>query len=408
MSQTHLAVAEALALVLAQSRAMPTEEVPLAQAFGRVLASDVTSPLDVPPWDNSAMDGYALRAADSGESVSLVVDAVVGAGQSHSAEVQAGHCVAIMTGAPLPPGVDCVIPIENSDRAMEGDVQLTGQTTAGRYVRRRGSDVAKGATVLRAGRVLEAADVGLIASLGMPTVAVRRRPMVAILATGSEIVPPGQPLEPGQIYSSNNITLCGLVAEAGAEPLDLGLVHDSPDAMEQALRRALSADVVLTTGGVSAGVFDHVLDIWRTLGIEQVFWKVRMRPGKPIALGRSEHGVVFGLPGNPVSSAVGFYEFVRPLLRTMLGADDVHLPVVDAIAQEDLKARPGRARFERVRLSWDRGWKARSTGSQSSGILSSLSMAEGLLMVPEQHAGPSAGEPCRVQLLPTPRLPVAG
>ncbi len=394
-----LSVEQALERILADVPLQPAEDVPLAGAYGRVLASDVVSRVSVPPWDNSAMDGYAVRAADTPGALRLLE--MVGAGSVASRPVAAGSAIGIMTGAPVPSGADAVVMVEHTDGATAGEVVIERRAEPGQHIRRRGEDVRDGATILRAGQALTPARVGLASSVGHPTLPVRRRPVVAVLSTGDEVVEVGRPLGPGQIWSSNNATLVGLVLQAGGVPLDLGNVPDELDATVAAMRRAVTeADVVVTTGGVSVGEYDFVKDALGALGASIDFWKVRMKPGKPLAFGKAGRVPLFGLPGNPVSCMVNFLQFVRPWLRTSLGDPNPHLPVVDAVAGADFHERPGRARFVRVTL--ERGadrWVARPTGSQSSGVLTSMALAHGLMVLGPEAEPPSAGDDVRVQLI---------
>ncbi len=397
-----LSVDEALARVMATLRLSGEEVVSLDHALGRVLAHNLDSPVDVPPWRSSAMDGYAVQAADtSDDGVQLRLNEVVGAGGWPSVALSPGTATAVMTGAPLPEGADAVVVIEDSDGSMEGEVGLRLATSPGRYVRARGSDVVAGSRVIDAGTTLSPADVGLLGSLGMPEVAVRVAPRVAILTTGDELVRPGSPLAPGQICSTNHLTLAGLVRQAGGDPVDHGNVGDDLDSLLAALEPCLEADLVLTTGGVSVGIYDHMKEALAELGVRSDFWKVRMKPGKPLAFGVSAQGsVVFGLPGNPVSCMVNFLQFVRPWIRSSLGDPTPFLPVVNAVAAETIQGRPGRARLERVILAYTpEGFEVRSTGNQSSGVLTSMSRAHGLLIIPADERGPEPGDRVRVQLL---------
>jgi molybdopterin molybdotransferase len=271
-------------------------------------------------------------------------------------------------------------------------------------VRRRGDDVRRGDVVLARGQGITPARLGVAASAGRTTLSVARRPRVAILTTGDEVVRPGRPLGPGQIRGTNHLTLAGLVTEAGGDPVDAGHVGDDPDALVAALRGALDADILLTTGGASVGDHDHLREALAEAGVTEVFWKVRMKPGKPVVFGTAERDArtvaVFGLPGNPVSCMVGFFEFVRPWLRSALGDPTPHLPVVHATCADDLASRPGRARFERVVLEpGDEGWTCRSTGSQSSGVLGSMARGHGLVLIAPGDAGPGPGDRVRVQLV---------
>jgi len=401
-----LTVDEAQSRILATVVPLGLETVPLAEAYGRFVAADVTASVDLPPWDNSAMDGYAVRAADTadGEVVLRLIE-TVGAGAVATARVGPGTAIGIMTGAPVPPGADAIVIVEDTDGSRTTAVRVRGRATPGQHVRRRGEDVRSGTVVLRAGAKLTPAAVGLASSLGRTSLDVRRRPIVAVLSTGDEVVAPGTPLQQGQIWSSNNASLSGQILEAGGVPLDLG---NAPDRLEDtiaALARAVeAADVVITTGGVSVGAFDVVKEAHRAIGATAEFWKVRMKPGKPLAFGRIENGgrsvPLFGLPGNPVSCMVNFAQFVRPWLRTALGDPRPFLPVVEAIAGEAFDEAPGRARLIRVRLSRE-GDRivALSTGSQSSGVLTSMVRAHGLMLLGVDAPPPRGGERVRVQIL---------
>jgi len=397
-----LTVEQAQQRILAQVPRLSAEEVALADAYGRVLAADVLSQVDVPPWDNSAMDGYAVRAADLSETgATLRLLEMVGAGSVARQPVVSGTAVGIMTGAPMPAGADAVVMVEHTDGATTGAVTVGRAVVPGVHIRRAGEDVARGATILTAGQVLTPARVGLASSVGHAVLPVTRRPVVAVLSTGDEVVPPGQPLGPGQIWSSNNATLVGLVHAAGAVPLDLGTVPDSLDATVTALRDAVArADAVVSTGGVSVGEYDYVKPAFEALGASMDFWKVLMKPGKPLAFGHAGEVPLFGLPGNPVSCTVNFLQFVRPWLRTALGDPRPFLPVVDAIAGDDFRERPGRARFIRVCLAPDGPrWIAHRTGSQGSGVLTSMARAHGLMAVGVEAAAPRVGDAVRVQVI---------
>lgn len=401
-----LTVEEAQARILGEVPLLEAEEVVLHDAFGRFLAEDVSSTIDVPPWDNSAMDGYAVRAADTAEGeVALQINETIPAGGVGTIRVEPGTASAIMTGAPVPDGADAVVMVEKTDGAREGEVRIRGRAVPRQNIRDRGLDVKSGDVVLRAGTRLTAAGVGMAASVGLDRVMVRRQPRISVLSTGDEVVLPGNPLGPGQIYSSNNYALCGLVRDAGALPRDCGNAGDDLESLVSALRAAADgADAVCTTGGVSVGAFDYVKEAHAELGAQMDFWKVRMKPGKPLAFGRvSIEGRVvplFGLPGNPVSCMVNFLEFVRPWIRMAMGDERPWLGVVDAVAGEDFRGRSNRLRLERVVLDREDGrWVARSTGSQSSGVLTSMVRAHGLMIVPIDASAPAQGDPVRVQLL---------
>ncbi len=411
-----LTISEALTRVHAVIPELHVESVPLHQAYDRVLAADVVSPRDVPPFHNSAMDGYAVRAADTGPGVELRLNEVIAAGSVGTMPVGPGTASAIMTGAPMPEGADAVVMVEKTDGSRAGCVCIEHTASVGDHIRPRGGDIAHGAVILRRGERLTAAAVGLVSSLGFPEVSVVRRPRVAVLSTGDEVVQPGEPLLPGQIYSSNNVALCGLVLEAGGEPIDLGNAPDDLDAIAKAIANgAEQADIVLTTGGVSVGAFDFVKEAFAAVGASMDFWKVCMKPGKPLAYGhatRSDGTVVplFGLPGNPVSCMVNFLQFARPVVLAAQGVQDRFLPLVTARSRVDWPSKPGRARLQRVVLERDAdGLWFRSTGTQSSGVLTSMAHADGLLLLSVDSPGVVAGEAATVQLLRAPAgSPVAG
>lgn len=399
-----LTVREALDRVLAETQRLPVQEVPVGEGVGRILAEDVVATRDVPAWDNSAMDGYAVRAADtaSGEAALRVLE-VIGAGSVPTQRVEAGTASAIMTGAPVPEGADAIVMVEDSDGSQQGEVHLLGVAEPGQHIRRRGEDIRAGTTLLEAGTRLGPAGLGHAASQGVARLVVSRRPVVAILSTGDEVVPPGEPIGPGQLFSSNNASLAGLVVQAGGIPRDFGTAPDDLGAIRDRLAACIAeADCVLTTGGVSVGEFDFVKDAFEQVGVPMGFWRVSMKPGKPLAFGVAQRGdtkvPVFGLPGNPVSCMVNFLQFVRPRLLTAMGASHPYLPVLHARAGEDLRIRPGRLSFVRVALE-RRGEQifARFTGNQSSGVLTSMVRAHGLAIL--DGDGAREGDLVQVQLL---------
>jgi molybdopterin molybdotransferase len=325
--------------------------------------------------------------------------AVVNTGSMPSAAVARGECVQIATGAPMPDGADAVVRVEDTAEASEG-VALRVAVKPGNNVREPGEDMRAGETVLEAGRLLRPADIGLLASLGLSMLRVARRPRVAILSTGDELVDLGEPLGPGQIVNSNAYTLAAAVEEAGAEPIHLGIVRDRPELIRAAFADAMTADMALSTGGVSGGSFDYVRSILGELGYQERFWKVAQKPGKPLTFGRCGRTPVFGLPGNPVSSLVCFYLYVVPALRTMLGLDRVHLASAAATLVEGVRKAPGLTEFVRCSLQGSpEDYRARSTGTQSSGALRSLSLGDALIVGPAEAAQLDAGARVRVVLL---------
>lgn len=382
-----LQLEEAVSRVLGEITPTGVETIPLSEALQRVVAESVISPMDVPPWDNSAMDGYAIHAADTRDTeVSLPVNEVIAAGGVGSMVVRPGTATAIMTGAPIPKGADSISILERTNGAHTGQVCIRGRSNVGDNIRRKGQDIAKGSVVIEKGERLTPARLGLLASLGMTQVAVRRQPHVAILSTGDELVQPGTPLGPGQIYSSNNICLSGLVKEMGAIPRDFGFSRDNKAELKAKIEACFTCDVVVTTGGVSVGAFDFVKEMFVDLGISMEFWKVRMKPGKPLAFGMATVGTrripIFGLPGNPVSCMVNCYQFVRPWVLTSMGANRAFLPVVSAMTAHAFRQRKGREQLIRVRVYRDNGQLiCRSTGTQSSGVLTSMAQANGFLLM---------------------------
>jgi molybdopterin molybdotransferase len=400
-----LSVAEALERVLAGVPVLSTESVPLGEALSRVLAESVVAGREVPPWDNSAMDGYALRWADSRAAsedhpIELVLVGEIAAGRVALREVGPGQAYRILTGAPLPPGSDAVVPQEDVHR--DGDrVILRRPVKARAHVRPRGEDIRAGDRLLERGAVLRPAALGVLAALGRAHVAVYRRPRVAILSTGDELVPPDAPLGPGQIPDSNTYTLCGLAVEAGAVPVRLGIAPDQPDELVARLRQGLESDVIVSSAGVSVGDRDYVREAAETLGARLDFWKVNMRPGKPLTFGRiggrsgggSGERLFFGLPGNPVSSMVTFELFVRPVLRRLGGHPTLDRARVRARALAPIDNPGPRPGYLRVRLeSRPEGLGATPTGEQGSGILRSMLLADGLAVVPGDTRIPVGGD----------------
>ena len=382
-----ISVREALACVLGELPRLGAEQVAVTRARGRVLAEAIRAPRDVPPFANSAMDGYAVRAADTSGAaatrpVALRVLETVGAGGLPQQAVAAGAAIRIMTGAVVPEGADAVVRVEDT-REVAGGVEILNAVRSGNAIRHAGEDMRADEVVLTVGRLLRPADVGLLASLGFAMVRVVRRPRVTVLVTGDELVEVGQPLGPGQIFNSNAYTLAAAVEEAGGIPTLLGIVRDEPELMRSAFAEAFSADMVLSTGGVSMGSFDFVRRILQDLSYQERFWQVAQKPGKPLTFGLRRDVPVFGLPGNPVSSLVCFYVYVLPALRMMMGLQQVHLPNVAAVLTERLRKSEGLTEFIRcvVEGSSDQ-YRVRSTGSQSSGVLRSLSLGDGLIVGP--------------------------
>ena len=394
-----LTVEQALEQILARTRPLETEIVDVTSALGRILAEPVVSRREIPPWANSSMDGYALRARDTREGpAELHVVGRVAAGAVITGAIGPGQAVRIFTGAPLPEGADAVVPQE--DVEVAGDrVRVPGHVREAAFVRSAGEDVRRGDHVLSAGRRLGAAEIGLLASLGHTPVRVHRRPRVAILSTGDELADLGTEPGPGQIPNSNTYSLMAQVSEAGAIALNLGIAHDRLDSIEERLNAGREADVLLSSAGVSVGELDMVREALARSGAELHLWRVSMRPGKPITFGSWGPRLVFGLPGNPVSAMVTFELFVRPALLRMSGATTLQRPRLVARARSPI-ANPGARRgYLRVRLTRrDDGFEAELTGEQGSAILSSMTLADGLAVVPEDTVI-AAGEVVDVILL---------
>jgi len=390
----------ALDRILATLPSPRSESLPLRLAAERVLVEPVASPSDLPPFDNSAMDGYAVRAADVSQAsptnpVRLRVRAKIPAGKHFVGELAPGECVRLFTGSPLPCGADAVVMQEDTrpNAAHPAEILICDGVASGEYVRSQGEDVQRGAMLVAAGEALTPGRISLLAATGISQVKVGRRPVVGLLATGSELREAGEPLAPGQIYESNRATLAPLVTRAGGVPITFPLVPDTLVATQAALAGAFSeSELVITSGGVSVGEMDFVKAAFEALGGELQFWKVAMRPGKPFVFGRLGEKFLFGLPGNPVSAFVTFLLLVRPALRRWQGANDLALPIHRGVLGEALANSGDRRHFVRVRM--DREGNVFSAGQQASHALASLAAADGLLDVPPSTslaAGTSVG-----------------
>jgi len=403
------------ALTVAQAQAFITRLVPplrtverlaLRSALGRVLAEDVCSSIDVPAHDNAAMDGYAVRGLDllPDETTLLTVAGTGLAGRRFAGGVSPGHAVHIMTGSVMPDGLDTVVPQEFVSRGTDGRIRVPPGVVHSGYNRRlRGEDLAFGARALPAGRLLRPADLGLLASLGRAEVPVFRRLRVAFFSSGDELRSIGEPLPEGCIYDSNRYTLWAMLTRLGVEVLDLGVVADDPRALREAFAQAAAAaDVVITSGGVSVGEADHTRRVMAELG-EVMFWKLALRPGRPLAVGRIRASTVddgapgtllFGLPGNPVAVMVSFYAFVREALLRMAGALPEPLPTLKVSSAAPLRKRPGRTEYQRgvVQCGDDGRWQVHTTGLQGSGLLHSMSQANALVVLGHDQGPVAAGE----------------
>lgn len=375
------------------------EMVPVRSALGRVLARDLVAPFDVPAHDNSAMDGYAVRAADLvGAETSLNVVGTAMAGGAFSGTVGPGQAVRIMTGAVLPLGADSVV-IQEVARVQGETVLLPHCDKPGQNVRRAGEDLVAGRSALQAGQRLGPAELGLAASLGLAELTVYRRPRVAFFSTGDELASIGHPLGPGEVYDSNRYTLYGALTRMGLDIMDLGVVRDDPASLEQAFSQASAqADVVITTGGVSVGEADYIRDILGRLG-DVHFWRIDIKPGRPMAFGRLGDAWFFGLPGNPVAVLVCFYQIVRDVLQRLQGLDPIPpQPSFQVHCDSAIRKRPGRREFPRGVLHQDNGqWRVSLSGNQGSGVLRSMTDANCFICLPEDSASVSPGDLVEVQ-----------
>jgi molybdopterin molybdotransferase len=394
-----ISVRDGQAQILARIGApLASELVPLTRALGRVLSEDFAAPFDVPPADNSAVDGYAVGSADIPVrgTRDLVVVGDLAAGSVFDRALEAGQALRIMTGAPMPEGVDTVYPQEIVQR--DGDRVQVGPLDKGANVRRAGEDVAMGKTVVESGTVLRPQEIGLIASLGAWQVAVRRRPRVALLSTGDEVAEPGSPRHPGQIYDANRFTLRGSIEQCGGEVSDLGIVPDVRDTLRASLENAArAADIVVTSGGVSVGVYDLVKDVLQELGAID-FWQVAMQPGRPFAVGRIGGALFFGLPGNPVASLLSFMLFVRPALYKLAGRRRLFPATWQARAMEPMRKKTGRTEYKRGVLRFrDGDWEVCTTGPQGSGILFSMVAGNCFVVLDETRGDVAAGERVTVE-----------
>ncbi|MBL0225230.1 MAG: molybdopterin molybdotransferase MoeA [Geobacteraceae bacterium] len=385
---------EARSIILDSVQPVGTERIHLLEATGRVLAEDATAPWDLPLWDNSAMDGYAVRAEDCLTTpCRLRVTGFLPAGvRADGIKVEPGCAVRIMTGAPAPAGCDAIVPVEETDDGTQ-DVTLLEPVKKGQHFRFRAEDVAAGVVFVRSGALIRPPEVNMLAGFGMALVPVFRRPTVAILSTGDELVELGQSPGPGEIINSNTLSLAAAVQEAGGIPRIIGIARDNRESHLEKLREGLKADVLITSAGVSAGDCDLVRDILEELGAKQLFWKVGIKPGGPTAF--ALHGLtpVFSLPGNPVSTMITFEEFVRPALLRMQGYQRVLRPLFKAVLREGLKKKPGKVQIVRLRLEKEGGrWYASSAGNQQTAILRTMVDAQAIAVLPAESHGSVVGD----------------
>lgn len=391
---------EAVRRVLDNTPRSSVDSVPLERSQGLVLSEDLEARFDSPPFDNSAVDGYAVRSADAEEGKVFQVVDEAPAGRPAEKSVEKGKAIKIFTGGVIPEGSDAVVMVENTSGWGE-EFDLRKPAEPGQNIRQSGEDVREGDVILRTGTEIGAPEIALAATQGYGELPVYRRPKVAILSTGTELVAPGErDLRPGEIYDSNSFAMLAQAREAGAEAFRIAAASDDADVLRDTIREALeSADVVVTSGGVSVGEKDLVKSTLLDLGVEQVFWGVKLKPGKPVFYGAREGSRFFGLPGNPVSAMVCFELFVRPALAQMMGREDKERPRIQVYFDEGMSNRLGRMHAMRVSLErTEKGWRAESVGAQGSGLVSSLTKADALALIgPESEA--RAGEPVEAIVL---------
>ena len=399
-----ITVDEALDKILSCIQPLGAEKVSILEALGRLVAEDVYAKGDIPPLDNSGMDGYAVRSEDiknaaQDRPVRLEVIEDLPAGSISSKIVQRGQAIRIMTGAPIPKGADGVVPVEDTGK-QDGFVLILKAIRPGRNIRKAGADLKKGERVISEGDSIRPAEVGILASVGRAFVSVYQRPLVAILCTGDELVDVDGDWGKVKIVSSNSYTLAAQVKDCGAIPIQLGIAGDRKEEIENKLRQGVRADVLITSAGISVGDYDLVKDVLSDLGMEMVFWRVAMKPGKPLAFGTIGRKPVFGLPGNPASSMVSFEQFVRPSLLKMMGHRQLFRPTIEAILKEDIFKEPGRRLFVRAFVSSEKDqYFVAMSGSQGSEVLQSMVRANGLIVIPEDREVVRAGEKVKVQLI---------
>ena len=397
-----ISVHAAVETILSQISPLSGEEVPILQATGRVLFEDLRARRSVPPFANSAMDGYSVRWRDVAQAsaanpVTLQVLETVPAGYVAKRRVGEGSAIKIMTGAPLPRGADTVVRVEYTE-SVGDHVRISRVDGSGSHIREAGEDIRRGQTILEKGKVLTPADIGLMASVGKGRVRVYRRPAVGVISTGDELLEIDERPRPGKIVNSNSYTLAAAIRESGATPVPLGIVRDKRKSLATVFKRALRYDAVITSGGISMGDYDLVKEALGDVGVQMQFWQVAQKPGHPMAFGRISRKPIFGLPGNPVSSAVSFLLYARPALLKMMGHRNLFLPVIQATLEHEIKKSRGVKEFIRCRLRNEEGQSfVSSAGAQGAGVLRSLSLAQGLIVASEEQTLLEKG--CRVPVI---------
>ncbi len=399
-------VEEALSRILGSITPLSLEKIDILNSLGRVLGEDICADMDIPPKNNSAMDGYALRREDTAGAsrknpITLTIIEDIPAGHIPRKMVNPGETSRIMTGAHIPPGADAVVRMEDTEKTGTS-VKIFSEATIGQDIRFAGEDVKDGELVISAGSVIRPAEIGMMSSLGRSFINVYQRPIVAILATGDELVDIDEKVSPGKIRSSNSYSLVAQVAECGGVPLQIGIAKDIKEDLIAKFRAARRADIIISSGGVSVGDYDLVKEIMKEVGDGIQFWQIAMKPGKPLAFGAIDDVPVFGLPGNPVSSMVSFEQFVRPSILKMMGHKKLFRKAIQAVLTEDIKKKKGRKHFIRSHVRYENGkFITSTTGEQGSGILKSMVAANGLIIMPENVSHIEKGSNVTVQLIDT-------
>ncbi|MDO8988974.1 MAG: molybdopterin molybdotransferase MoeA [Sideroxyarcus sp.] len=397
----NLKASEAQRVILGAVATLGVESVKMERSLGRVLAEDIKANRNLPPYDVSAMDGFAVRSVDIANTpATLELIEEIQAGSLPTKTVQAGQCSRIMTGAPVPQGADAVIRVEDSKVISTNSIQIAVAVKPGNFIRPHGEHMHTGDVVLKAGTEITPGVIGVLATVKAAQFSVYRRPCVAILSTGNELEGMDEPIDPNKIPDSNTYAVMAQVQALGIEPVLLGIARDDPAELEEYLQRGLDYDMLLVSGGTSMGEYDYVRPCMEKLGVKMIFWRVQTRPGHPLTFGMTDKTVIFGLPGYPVSSMVSFEEFVLPALRHMTGNQRLHRRTITARLAHPVKTQPGRTEFIRVLLTHtDAGYVANTTGTQSSGVLLSMARADGLMVVPADCKGLAEGDQVTVQLL---------
>lgn len=399
-----ISVEEALGLILENIREIGFEKVDIKEALGRVIAEDVYARRNIPPWDNSAMDGYAVRVDDvegaskENPAVLKIIESLP-AGYISENRLNPGEAIKIMTGAPMPNGADAVVMAEYTEKDG-GKVRIFKRPEKGDHIRRAGEDVKEGQLVIKKGQLIRPSEIGMLASMARSIVSVYQRPRVAILATGDELVDLDEEICGAKIINSNTYAVGAQIQECGALPILLGIARDRQDELEEKLRLGMNADIIITSGGVSVGDYDHVKDVVKGLGGDLRLWKVAIKPGKPLAFSVLNGRPMFGLPGNPVASMVTFEIFVRPAILKMMGHKKIFRPIIDATIKSDLKKKEQRRHFIRASVQSDvDGYAVETTGDQGSHMMTSMTKANGLIIFHENETDIKAGDKVKVMLL---------